>query len=387
MFDLIVDDLAERDGPVIEETEVQEVELLRKVIVHTMDPDAGYVETPQSWERRAATVAAMGEQTLRLPVVMDRDEARQVAHKRIKVAWSEPRRFALNLPYTRPELTPTDTGTVTDRKGRTQHIRLEQMTEDSGIIEVREARLNRQSAYTSDVTGVQHGQRPTTTPQPAGPTFFWAGNLPSLRTSDNTPGMYISAAGYQRGWHGAAIFLSTDNGASFQRIMEWPTASRMGVLTGDIDHNDEPIPVFMHSGARASVTDDQLANRANGFAVTTGEVSEVGQFKTATLTGTQAYDLTNTLRGAMGTTAASHVTGDPFVMLGSTVFLPLDISLAGRTLIFKAVSYGETLDDTAEYPVQFLPLFTSVVIEQYTDDVGNVYTDDQDNPYFYETTV
>lgn len=391
VFDLVVDDLVDRDGPIIEETEVQEVELLRKAIVHTMDPDAGYVETPQSWERRAATVAASGEQTLQLPVVMTRDEARQTAHKRIKVAWTEVRRFLFELPYTRPELTPTDCGTITDRSGRQQRIRLEDMVEDSGVIEIREAKLDRQSAYTSNVTGVQHGQRPTTAPQPPGPTFFWAGNLPSLRTSDNVPGMYISAAGYQRGWHGASIFLSTDDGESFQRIMEWPTAARMGVLTGAIDENDEPIPVFMASGTLSTVTDAQLANRANGFAISStdsdGVVSEVGQFQTATLNSSGNYDLTGTIRGALGTTAASHQVGDPFVMLGTAVFLPIDISHAGKVLIFKAVSYGETLDETPEYPILFQPLFTGVVVEAYQDDADNIYTDDQDNIYYYEAMV
>lgn len=370
VFDLVVDDLVDRDGPIIEETEVQEVELLRKAIVHTMDPDAGYVETPQSWERRAATVAASGEQTLQLPVVMTRDEARQTAHKRIKVAWTEVRRFLFELPYTRPELTPTDCGTITDRSGRQQRIRLEDMVEDSGIIEIREAKLDRQSAYTSNVTGVQHGQRPTTTPQPPGPTFFWAGNLPSLRTSDNVPGMYISATGYQRGWHGASIFLSTDNGASFQRIMEWPNPSRMGVLTADIDQNDEPIQVFMNSGSLSSITDAQMANRANGFAISSadsdGAVSEIGQFQTATVNSSGDYDLTDVVRGALGTTPASHQIGDPFVMLGTTTFLPIDISHAGKTLIFKAVSYGTTLDETPEYPVVFNPLFTSITISSLT---------------------
>lgn len=370
VFDLVVDDLVDRDGPIIEETEVQEVELLRKAIVHTMDPDAGYVETPQSWERRAATVAASGEQTLQLPVVMTRNEARQTAHKRIKVAWTEVRRFLFELPYTRPELTPTDCGTITDRSGRQQRIRLEDMVEDSGIIEIREAKLDRQSAYTSNVTGVQHGQRPTTTPQPPGPTFFWAGNLPSLRTSDNVPGMYISATGYQRGWHGASIFLSTDNGASFQRIMEWPNPSRMGVLTADIDQNDEPIQVFMNYGSLSSITDAQMANRANGFAISSadsdGAVSEIGQFQTATVNSSGDYDLTDVVRGALGTTPASHQIGDPFVMLGTTTFLPIDISHAGKTLIFKAVSYGTTLDETPEYPVVFNPLFTSITISSLT---------------------
>lgn len=39
------DDLADRDGPAIEQERVQEVELLRKVNVISIDPAAGFLAT------------------------------------------------------------------------------------------------------------------------------------------------------------------------------------------------------------------------------------------------------------------------------------------------------------------------------------------------------
>lgn len=389
VFALTPEDMAERDGPAIEETEAQEVELLRKVHVRAMDPAAGYVETTQTAERRSSTVAADGEQTLALPVVMDKDTQAQVAEKRIKVAWAEPRRFKWTLPYTRPELTPTDVGTITDRKGRTQRIRLMEMTEDGGLIQIEEAMLDRQSAYTSDVEGVVHNPPTDTSPGLIGPTFGVPMNLPSLRTQDNTPGAYIAACGYLSGWRACAVLLSVDGGESFSQVMTISQPSRMGVLTADVTDSSEPIEVFMNSGEISSITDAQLAARGNAWAITSDfstldAVSEIGQSKTANLTSSGGYDLTENVRGGLGTDAAPHYDGDPFVMLSSVYFLPLDISLAGQVLYFKFVSYGTSSDEAEEIPFLFNPIFTTVTIEPYTDDSGNIYTDDSDNIYYYE---
>lgn len=389
-FALDLDDLVQREGPVIEETEVQEVELLRKVHVRAMDPAAGYVETTQTVERRASTVAADGEQTIQIPIVADKDTQAQIADKRMKVAWSETRRFGITLPYTRPELTPTDIGTITDRNGHTQRIRLMEMTEDSGRIDITEAMLDRQSAYTSDVQGVTHGPPADTSPGLIGPTFGVPMNLPSLRTQDNTPGAYIAACGLMPGWRACSVLLSVDYGASFANVMTITQPSRMGILTADCTADpSDPIEVFMRSGQISSITDAQLAARGNAWAITSdfatvGAVSEIGQSKTATLTTGGGYELTENVRGGLGTGAAPHDDGDPFVMLSSVYFLPLDISLAGQVLYFKFVSFGTSSDEAEEIPFLFNPIFTSITIEPYTDDSGNIYTDDADNIYYYE---
>lgn len=390
VFALTVDDLAERDGPVIEETEAQEVELLRKVMVKAMDPAAGYMVTTQTAERLSSTVAADGEQTLDLPVVMGKDPQAQVAEKRIKVGWAETRKFKTTLPYTRPELTPTDVGTITDRSGRTQRIRLMEMTEDSGLIEIHEAMLDRQSAYTSNVQGVVHSPPTDTSPGLIGPTFGVVMNLPSLRTQDNTPGVYIGACGYLPGWRAAAVLLSVDDGASFAQVMTISQPSRMGVLYADVGPAEEPIQVFMNSGELHTITDAQIAARGNAFAITsdvgTSSVqSEVGQFRDEEQDSGLIYQLTETIRGGLGTDAVDHYADDPFVMLSSVYFLPLDISLAGQTLIFKFVSYGTSADDADEYPFVFNPLFTSIVVSAFRDENGEAYADENGAIYYTET--
>src|SRR5690606_19600377 len=88
-FALTIDDLVERDGDPIQWERTQEPELLRKLTVGYIDPATTFTPTTQEWERRAGTIKAQGEGTMELPVVMDADEAAQVADKAGKVAWAE----------------------------------------------------------------------------------------------------------------------------------------------------------------------------------------------------------------------------------------------------------------------------------------------------------
>jgi hypothetical protein len=379
------DDLCESDGEVIEETELQEAELLRKVHVKTIDPEAGYTVTTQTAERRTSTVKAKGEQTVEIAVVTDKDTQAQIADKKLKVGWAETRRFKTCIPYTRPDLTVTDVIGLTDRKGKRSRVRLMEMSEDSGRISIDEAMLDRQSSYTSNVDGVATQPPTDTSPGLIGPTFGVPMNLPRLTTQDNVPGAYIAACGYLTGWMGCTVLLSADDGVSYQQVATFDQPSSMGVLKADATEGSEPLQVFMRSGSISSVTDSQLASRLNAWAITTGGTSEVGQTKTSVQDSNDIYQLTENVRGALGTLAAAHLEDDPFVMLGSTQFLPLDIGLAGKTLYFKFVSYGTSPDDTEAIPFVFNPQFTGpAVVEPYTDDAGNVYTDDAGNTYFYE---
>lgn len=384
--ELNVDDLCESDGDVIEETELQEVELLRKVHVRTVDPAAGFIPTTQTAERRTSTVAAKGEQTTEIPVVTDKDTQAQIADKKLKVAWSETRRFKTCIPYTLPQYVPTDVIGLTDAKGRRSRVRLMEMAEDSGRIRIDEAMLDRQSSYTSDVEGVVKRPPSVTSGGLIGPTFGVAMNLPRLRSGDIGPGAYLAASGYLRGWGGAAVLLSVDDGVSYQQVTSFVDPSSMGVLAEAITESSEPISVFMRAGTLSSITAEQVSLRQNAFAITTSGVSELGQFQTAVQDSSGVYELTNTVRGGLGTTAAAHAENDPFVMLASAQFLPLDISLAGRTLYFKFVSFGTSPDDAEAVPFMFNPsFFGAPLIEPYTDESYENYVDELGEIYYSET--
>jgi hypothetical protein len=335
-------------------TRAQAVEFPRKLNLVSADPTADYAPTTQTAERRTDDVRAVGEVTVQLPLSLVPAEAVQMADILLKIAWTEAQgTWKRHLPEEYSQMTPSDRFTYNGTRYRVQKGTLES---DETLFE---AVRDRQSAYTSVATAAS-GPAPTPPiSSMKGPTVFAAMNLPRLRTQDASPGMYIAVQGLLPGWIGCDLQLSVDSGVSFTSVAQLMTASEMGQLTADIGTSTEPIPVEMFAdGQLVSVTDAQLEARANGFAIITANVSEIGQFKTETPTFGADYDLTDVSRGLLGTTAAVHGTGNRFVMLQNVLFLPLDVNLSGRTLIFRPVSIGTPAANNATYSVLFDPRFT-----------------------------
>lgn len=380
------DDLVERNGDAFERELVQQVELLRKVTVGYLDTQAGWSPNTQAWERRVGTINARGESVIEVSAVFGADQGASIAKRKGLVSWGEPEKQKLSLPYRLAKYTPTDVLNYTGDDAEVETIRLMQIDDDSGVRLI-ESATNCAEAYSATATGVAPSAPTITDESLRGPTYAVYMNLPSLRTQDNVPGVYIGACGLLAGWQGAAILLSSDGGVSYQQVTTFTQPSAMGRLTSGCTSSSEPISVFMNEGQLSSITAEQIIQRHNAFAITTDDVSELGQFQTATATATDTYDITDNVRGLLGTTATSHNADDPFVMASTAQFLPLDISWAGLTLYFKAVTFGTSPDAAEAVPFVFSPLFTSVVVEAYTDDAGNVYTDDADNIYYYEAFV
>lgn len=365
LFAINGDDLIERDGDAFEVKDIQEFELLRSVTVGYSDPAAGYGPNTQKWERRTSLIETRGEASFELPITINADTAATAAKRKGMVAWGEPEKHKFSLPMRLSRITQTDVGTYTADDGEVRQVRVMQAEEDTGIRHM-ESATNAPEAYNATATGVAPKAPTITDVSVRGPTFAAYMNLPSLRTQDNVPGVTIAACGLLPGWAGAEILLSVDGGISYQPVATFTTPSTMGRLAADCTESSEPIDVRMNAGVLQSVTDEQLTLRRNAFAIKTNGVTELGQFKTATAAGSGAYALTNTVRGLLGTSAVVHAVGDPFVLVETAQFVPLDISLAGRPLYFKAVSFGTSQDAADAVPFVFNPLFTTVIVGSLT---------------------
>jgi hypothetical protein len=355
-------------------TRAQAIEFPRKLNLIYADPTKNYAATTQTAERRTEDVRAIGELTVQLPLSLISTEAAQIAAILLQIAWTEAEgKWKRHLPEEFSQMTPSDIFTTSD--GRRYRALTATLENDETLFE---AVRDRVSSYSSSAAGSTSVVPIDPVSSMKGPTIFAAMNLPRLNTQDNSPGMYIAVMGLLAGWIGCDLQLSTDAGVSFHSVAQLMTASTMGRLTGAIGPSTTPIPVEMYDdGQLDSVTDAQLAARANGFAIVASDLSEVGQFKTATSTGVGLYDLTTITRGALGSTAASHAKGDQFVMLDNVFFLQLDASLAGQTLIFRPVSIGTPAATNATYSVLFDPQFTGpAVIDFYEDETGAKYADE-----------
>jgi len=385
--DLVVnpDDFIEGSDDTEEDTRNQPVEYPRLFSVRAIDPTMDYTVRPQTERRLSPDVRALGESSIDLSVVLAPEASRELAAIGMKVQWARQQgEVKFSVPFatettTYLEMVPGATFSLYNKRFVSERILLK-----DGEIEVH-GKYDRQSAYTADVTPIPAlppAQPPSSI---GGVTLFAAMNLPRLRSQDNSPGMYMAFAGLLPAWPGAFLQMSTDDGAS------WSTVIASAIVPSVIGYLREPIgtlptdtlAVAVHGGTLNSISPATFADGGNPVAVLSGGVAEVMQFTDADEIAADDYDLTGLGRGRLGTTQAAHAIGDRFTTLSSVYFVPLDISLAGRVLLFRPVTFNTAPDSNASYAVTFLPQFTGPqVIEAYVNDVGDTYTNESGSTYF-----
>lgn len=352
---LTVDDYLETDGSPVNLERVQEAELLRKVNLTYIDPAASYGPMTQAAERLSNTVLAKAEANSELPITMGADEAATVASRRLKVAWGELHKgeFGMGVPWS--QLTPADVIEVTNSRGIRFRMRVLSITEDSGQFSI-EAIEDADWAYLSTASGVTPIPPQSTTPGIIGDSHIVIMNLPSLNSSQNVPGVYIAAYGGSSGWVGAEFWLSADGGQTYQPIGGIDIPATVGTLDASITATSDPFDVTMQSGELSSATQAQLDARQNAIAIGTFGVFEIAQFANATETSANKYTLDTISRGLLETSASSHGAGDPVVLLDDAVaFCPIDVNFAGRSMLIKPVSFGQTLDEVTAVPFTYQP--------------------------------
>lgn len=349
-FTLTEDDIVDDGEPA--PTRPQQLEFPRKISLSAADPDANYEPSTEPAERESENIKSVGEQRTTTSLVLIRDEIAQTAEKMLKMAEATSvGRINRTVPIKFSRYTPSDCLTYGNKR-----YRIVQSTLRGSTLEW-EMERDRASAIVSNAKGAT-AQTPTQpTSSVRGPTIFAAMNLASLRSADNVPGIYIAAQGLLPGWSGADIYLSVDDGASEQKVATISAPATMGFLAADCTDSSEPLTVQLYRGGElVSVTSEQIDARLNGFTILTAGVAEVGQFQDADEVDDLLYELTNVTRGLNETAAVPHFAGDTFVLLDAgVVFLPLDAALAGKTLIFRAVSIGTPIANNPTTSVVFDP--------------------------------
>jgi hypothetical protein len=179
---------------------------------------------------------------------------------------------------------------------------------------------------------------------------------PWTGTEDTGIRLYSVTHGYgKEHWPGAMIYVSRDGGNNYsplitvneettwgiaQATLGTPIIATSGPNTGfDVTNT---LSVKLKTGSLISVTDAELEAGANKLYV--GQ--ELISFGVATLTAPNTYTLSRLKRGLSGTNGftSSHQ-GDELVTLYSTlVRIPLEESDYGKTLHFKTVTFGSSLD-------------------------------------------
>lgn len=162
--------------------------------------------------------------------------------------------------------------------------------------------------------------------------------------------LWIGLSGNNPNWGGCRVWMS-ENGEDYVPLTgtngdnRQMGQCRMGVLTAELPVGTSPdathtlaVTLAQSLGELQSVTSTQAQQLRTLCYLSTNEL--VG-FETARLTGQYEYNLTNLIRGALGTTIADSPAGTKFLRLDSSPFTwKFDASQIGKTLYFKFTSFN-----------------------------------------------
>lgn len=176
--------------------------------------------------------------------------------------------------------------------------------------------------------------------------------LPALATQTGDAEVVIATSGGPQ-WGGCEVWLSYD-GTTYNQVGVIQGNCRCGTLTATCPTTGTAYPNVDTSSTLAilqqsayqrtlSTISAAVAADLNGllWVGSTGADSELIGYTTATLTGSQAYSLTNLYRGAYGSSVSAHTSGDSWVLLdGTPLQITVPTSRVGQTVYFKFLSFN-----------------------------------------------
>jgi hypothetical protein len=230
---------------------------------------------------------------------------------------------------------------------------------DNGVNTV-EAQRDDPEVYTSDAVGT-NGNLPANVVKFPGVTRLVLMDMPIVRDGNDDAGFYWAVTGESTGWRGADIRRSIDGGATYSSM------NKVGVRTviGDVavalpagptdfwDRGNTLTVVLDYAGSTLESMDETLiiaGYNAAWLGPASGQGGEIIQFATATLIGASTYQLSNLLRGRLGTEAnTTHGSNEVFVLLKSTTLGRTEFGPADwyYSRLFKPVSLLTNEVDTA----------------------------------------
>lgn len=354
-LDLIESDTGSDGASVVSNARNQETEYPRKITTTYYDPDQNYTAVTVTYERNSKDVNAIGEQAFQIPVVLSADAAMAATVKALKATWAAlegTKEYSLPLIGRGGEKYLSVAAGDNVFLGGKRWV-AEEVTISHNMLHFKTT-YNRQSAYVTNIQAIPANPPIPPVTRVGGPTTLYAMNLPSLRTKDQF-GVYLAVGGQTDVWAGATVQVSYDLGETWNDAVAATEASVLGLLTTSLGTSDTSFGVAVN-GELSTITPTQLAAQGNPFAILSSvDIPEVGQFRTATQTGGGAYTLSNLVRAQKETPLAAHVIGDRFTMLDAVYFYPVDLSYAGTVLQFRAITFGGAVTDATVVSLTYAP--------------------------------
>lgn len=345
---LTIDDVV--DVPDLSKRE-QAGEIPRKMNLMYQNSLAGYAPVKATFSSSSPDNKSTLEITTQVAVVLDVDEAQQMVHKVFKVAVANAQgEIKLSVPDVFIRLTPGDCIGLSLR-GRVIRLRITEIEWADGVLNLT-CRTDRQSAYTSVLTGIPIPE-PTLPPSTiAGDTQFAYLDIPARIDSEDDLHYLVAGTSPMPGWYGWALQRSLDAGLNFSMVDTWNDRAIMGTLVDPVDAASEHytdttntvrVQLYRTTQVIESQTEQQFLSEGGAFAIVRPDGSaEVMQYLDADDEGDGVFALTTLHRGLLNTVGSAHLEGALFVLLSSAKHVTAQSAWLGMDLTHRAVSLGES---------------------------------------------
>lgn len=300
-------------------------DLPKQMNVSFADPALDYQTNTQRAFRDQG--AADNISSVELPLTLTVDQGRQIADRLLWLPWTARRQAKTTLDDTWVRANPGDLYGV-PVAGQVLPYKLTRMTRgDNGVIQ---AELQQEDllAYQSSATG-SSGRLPTNELRLPGETRLILMDAPIWQDTDDNHGFYWAVTAESKFWRGASILRSSDLGVSYEVMSPVGVRTTIGDVTAatpagptDIWDRTTVITVVLafEDDELESVSELSVLNGANAawLGNPDGQGGEWLQFATATLVAPLTYELSDLLRGRLGTDANVSTHGPNEVLVMAT---------------------------------------------------------------------
>lgn len=345
---LTIDDLVE--VPDLSKRE-QASEVPKKFHLSYPNATAGYTALKADSEIRTADFDSTEESTAQTSVVMTSDMAAQTASKMHKVIAADAQgEVKLTVPSQFLRLVPSDCIGLSLR-GQLRRLRIDACDMAEGKMELT-LRADRQSAYTSNLTGIPV-REPTLPPSTiVGDTQLAVLDISSRLDTEDDLHYLVAGSGALPGWYGWTLQRSLDGGANYSTVAQYRFAAIMGSLVEPITSASEfftdttnivKVSLLRQGQSLDSITMQQFLSEGGAFALENPDGSwEVLQYLNADIDSNGDFLLSTLHRGQLNSGAAAHEAGAQFVLLSNAQHIPAQSAWIGQQLTNRAVSFEES---------------------------------------------
>ncbi|UFO00581.1 MULTISPECIES: glycoside hydrolase TIM-barrel-like domain-containing protein [unclassified Wolbachia] len=276
--------------------------------------DVKYAELPK--QGNAATVE--------IPLIMEEGEAQNIAEVLLYSSWQERNVYNFKLPIKYAWLVPSDVIAISD--GEKRHtMRIIKTKFESMSIQVMGVGYD-PSIYKLSFPSTRSLMLKEYPPSHISKSIVEMIDLPHIKGNIAS----FTLISEEEGWKGATLFISYDD-KNYKPIASANIQSTYGYV---IESTDEGITVVLRFGKLDVMNSTVLALVGK----------EVIKFQDAKLIDKNKYKLSNLIRGQEGTKKYEHTAGEKFILLDDSI-ISFEVQ-KGRKFYLKAVTYGDSLDNT-----------------------------------------